>query len=64
MHCVVTFLLASTCVQARYLGYYGPMRPEWGHPRSCEDGAEEGIFGLEPFGGEHDLPASWEQVSE
>ena len=50
--------------QARYLGYYGPMKPEWGHPRSCEDAAEEGIFGLEPFGGEHDLPISWEQVSE
>ena len=45
--------------QARYLGYHGPMRPEWGHPRSCEDAAEEGIFGLEPFGGEHDLPTSW-----
>ena len=53
-----------TLWQARYLGYYGPMKPGWGHPRSCEDAAEEGIFGLEPFGGEHDLPTSWEQVRE
>jgi len=39
------------------------MRSEWGHPQSCEDAAEEGIFGLKPFGGEHDLPTSWEQAS-
>ena len=47
----------------RYLGYYGAtMRPEWGHPRNCEDAAEEGIFGLPPFGGGYDLPTSWAQV--
>eukprot|EP00966_Prymnesium_polylepis_P145960 3371359-Prymnesium_polylepis.1 len=47
----------------RYLGYYGAMRQEWGHPQNCEDASEEGIFGLVPFGGEHDLPKTWAQAS-
>jgi len=46
------------------LGYLGDrLNPKYGHPAAPADAAEEGIFRLPPFRGEHDLPASYGEAS-